>query len=216
MAATGNSILVIATRNPGKAREFRLLLEGLPFRVLTLDDLGVQIEVEETGDTFAANAKLKVEGYHAATGELTLADDSGIEVDALDGRPGVYSARYVRPGQTDEEGRNRMLAEMAHVPGWSRQARYRAVIAVCGGLTGNLVHLFDGTCEGAIAHEPIGEGGFGYDPIFWVPAERRTMAELSASEKDAISHRGIATRKAVDYLKTLPCAGPSTPGANGI
>ncbi|MDP6823218.1 MAG: RdgB/HAM1 family non-canonical purine NTP pyrophosphatase [Dehalococcoidia bacterium] len=204
MAATCNPILVIATRNPGKAREFRLLLAGLPFRVLTLDDLGVRIEVEETGDTFAANAQLKAEGYHAATGELTLADDSGIEVDALNGRPGVHSARYVRPGQTDEEGRVRMLEEMAHVPGWSRRARYRAVIAVLGGLAGSQTHFFDGTCEGAIAHEPIGGGGFGYDPIFWVPAERRTMAELSASEKDAISHRGIATRKAVDYLRALP------------
>ena len=96
-----------------------------------------------------------------------------------------------------------MLADMAGVPGWGRQARYRAVIAVVGPQTGGRVRLFEGTCEGAIAHEAIGGGGFGYDPIFWLPGERRTMAELSAEEKDAISHRGIAVRDAVAYLKTL-------------
>jgi XTP/dITP diphosphohydrolase len=195
--------LVIATRNPGKVREFRQLLDGLPFRVMSLDDLGIEIEVEETGTTFAENAQLKAEQYHAASGELTLADDSGIEVDALDGRPGVHSARYVRPDQTDEEGRDRMLEELIDVPGWKRQARYRAVIAIVGRATGGEVHLFEGACEGAIAHGPIGDGGFGYDPIFWLVGERRTMAELSATEKDAISHRGIATREAVSYLKTL-------------
>jgi len=115
-------ILVIATRNPGKAREFQQLLQHLPFRVLSLADVGVDIEVEETGDTFAKNASLKAEQYHAASGELTLADDSGIEVDALDGGPGVHSARYLRPGQTDEEGRDHLLAQMVDVPGWKRQA----------------------------------------------------------------------------------------------
>lgn len=203
MTTTDRPVLVIATRNPGKVREFRQLLAGLPFRVVSLDDVGIDIEVEETGDTFAANARLKAEQYHAACGELTLADDSGIEVDALNGRPGVRSARFVRPGQTDEEGREHMLAEMADVPGWRRQARFRAVIAVVGPQTGRRVHLFEGTCEGAIAHGTIGDGGFGYDPIFWLPGERRTMAELSATEKDAISHRGIAAREAISYLKTL-------------
>lgn len=196
-------ILVIATRNPGKVREFRQLLDGLPFRVMSLDDVGVGIEVEETGDTFAANAELKAQAYQAASGELTLADDSGIEVDALDGAPGVYSARYFRDGQTDEEGRNHLLKEMFDVPGWSRQARYRAVIAVVGKQTGDKVHLFEGACEGAVAHGPIGEGGFGYDPIFWLPPERKTMAELSAVEKDAISHRGVAARAATEYLKSI-------------
>lgn len=196
-------VLVIATRNPGKVREFRQLLGGLPFRVLSLDDVGVDIEVEETGDTFAANAELKARAYQEASGELTLADDSGIEVDALDGAPGVYSARFFREGQTDEEGRDHLLKEMVDVPGWSRQARYRAVIAVVGNQTGGQVHLFEGACEGAVAHGPIGEGGFGYDPIFWLAPERKTMAELSASEKDAISHRGIAARAAVKYLKTI-------------
>ena len=203
MTDIDNPVLVIATRNPGKVREFRRMLAGLSFRVLSLDDIGIDINIEETGDTFAENARLKAEQYHAACGELTLADDSGIEVDALNGGPGVRSARYVRPGQTDEEGRERMLADMADVPGWRRQARYRAVIAVVGRQTEGQVRLFEGTCEGAIAHEAIGESGFGYDPIFWLPGERRTMAELSAEEKDAISHRGIAVRDAVAYLKTL-------------
>ena len=203
MSSSDAPILVIATRNPGKVREFRQLLDGLPFRVMSLDDIGVDIEVEETGDTFAANAELKAQAYYGATGELTLADDSGIEVDALDGAPGVYSARFFREGQIDEEGRNHLLKEMIDVPGWSRQARYRAVIAVVGKQTGDEVRFFDGACEGAVAHGPIGEGGFGYDPIFWLPPERKTMAELSATEKDAISHRGIAARAAVEYLKTL-------------
>ena len=195
--------LVIATRNPGKEREFRRLLAGLPFKIMSLDEVDVDIEVEETGDTFAANALLKAEGYHAACGELTLADDSGIEVDALDGRPGVHSARYVRPGQTDEEGRERMLEEMADVPGWSRGAQYRAVIAIVGDRVGDDPRLFEGTCQGAIAHGGIGDGGFGYDPIFWLAAERRTIAELSPSEKDAISHRGIAAKKAAAFLRNL-------------
>ena len=196
-------VLVIATRNPGKAREFQQLLQDLPFRILSLEDVGVDIEVEETGDTFAGNASLKAKQYHAASGELTLADDSGIEVDALDGAPGVYSARYLRPGQTDEEGRDHLLAQMVGVPGWKRQARYLAVIAIVGDRTGNQPQLFEGSCEGAIAHGPIGDGGFGYDPIFWLGVERKTMAELSAQEKDAISHRGIAVRKAAGYLQSI-------------
>jgi XTP/dITP diphosphohydrolase len=196
-------VLVIATRNPGKAREFQQLLQDLPFRILSLEDVGVDIEVEETGDTFAENAILKAEQYHAASGELTLADDSGIEVDALAGAPGVYSARYLRPGQTDEEGRDHLLAQMMDVPGWKRQARYIAVIAIVGDRAGNRPQLFDGSCEGAIAHGPIGGGGFGYDPIFWLGAERKTMAELSTQEKDVISHRGIAVRKAAKYLQSI-------------
>jgi XTP/dITP diphosphohydrolase len=203
MPASDLPVLVIATRNPGKAREFQQLLQDLPFRVMSLDDVGVDIEVEETGGTFAENASLKAEQYHAASGQLTLADDSGIEVDALDGAPGVYSARYFRPGQTDEEGRNHLLAQLVDVPGWKRQARYRAVIAIVGSQNRSGPQLFVGSCEGAIAHGPIGGGGFGYDPIFWLAAERRTMAELSAQEKDAISHRGIAARKAAQYLQTI-------------
>jgi non-canonical purine NTP pyrophosphatase (RdgB/HAM1 family) len=196
-------VLVIATRNPGKAREFQQLLQDLPFRILSLEDVGVEIEVEETGDTFAENASLKAKQYHAASGELTLADDSGIEVDALDGAPGVYSARYLRPGQTDEEGRDHLLAQMVGVPGWKRQARYVAVIAIVGDRNRTWPQLFEGSYKGAIAHGPIGDGGFGYDPIFWLGAERKTMAELSAQEKDAVSHRGIAVRKAAQYLQSI-------------
>jgi XTP/dITP diphosphohydrolase len=203
MPSNALPVLVIATRNSGKAREFQHLLEDLPFRILSLEDVGVDIEVEETGDTFAENAILKAKQYHAASGELTLADDSGIEVDALGGAPGVYSARYLRPGQTDEEGRDHLLAQMVGVPGWKRQARYLAVIAVVGDRTGARPQLFEGSCKGAIAHGPIGGGGFGYDPIFWLGAERKTMAELSAQEKNVISHRGIAVRKAAEYLQSI-------------
>lgn len=203
MPSSDPPVLVIATRNPGKVREFQQLLQDLPFRILSLEDVGVGIEVEETGDTFAENAILKAKQYHAASGELTLADDSGIEVDALDGAPGVYSARYLRPGQTDAEGRDHLLAQMMDVPGWKRQARYVAVIAIVGDRGRIRPQLFEGSCKGAIAHGPIGSGGFGYDPIFWLGAERKTMAELSAQEKDAISHRGIAVRKATEYLQSI-------------
>ena len=203
MGYNDSAILVVATRNPGKAREFRQLLSSLPFRVLSLDDVGVDIEVEETGDTFNANAELKVRSYQKASGELTIADDSGIEVDALGGAPGVYSARFLREGQTDEEGRDYLLEKMTGVPEWRRQARYRATIAILGRQTGGEVHFFEGVCEGTITHYPIGNGGFGYDPIFWLPKERKTMAELSPPEKDSISHRGIAVRSALGFLKTI-------------
>ena len=203
MGYNDSAILVVATRNPGKAREFRQLLSSLPFRVLSLDDVGVDIEVEETGDTFNANAELKVRAYQMASGELTIADDSGIEVAALGGAPGVYSARFLREGQTDEEGRDYLLEKMAGVPEGHRQARYRATITILGRQTGGEVHFFEGACEGTITQYPIGNGGFGYDPIFWLPKERKTMAELSPPEKDSISHRGIAVRSALGFLKTI-------------
>lgn len=199
--------LVIASRNPGKAREFRRLLADVPFDVVSAAEAGVDVDVEETGATFEANARLKAEAYSRASGELTLADDSGIEVDALGGEPGVRSARHAREGQTDEEGRERLLARVRDVPGWERGARYRVVLAVTGPQTGGEVHFFEGVCEGSLAHEPIGEGGFGYDPIFWLPGERRTMAELTPAEKDAVSHRGMAARKAAAFLEKLSGGG---------
>ncbi len=199
--------LVIASRNPGKAREFRRLLADVPFDVVSAAEAGVDVDVEETGATFEANARLKAEAYGRACGELTLADDSGIEVDALGGEPGARSARYAREGQTDQEGRDHLLAAVRDVPGWERGARYRVVLAVTGPQTGGEVHFFEGVCEGSLAHEPIGEGGFGYDPIFWLPGERRTMAELTPAEKDAVSHRGMAARKAAAFLEKLVSGG---------
>ncbi|MFW6174635.1 MAG: RdgB/HAM1 family non-canonical purine NTP pyrophosphatase [Chloroflexota bacterium] len=203
MTRSSNPALVIATRNPGKVREFQRMLSDLPFRILSLDDAGVSATVEETGTTFLENATLKARGYAEASGLLTLAEDSGLEVDALGGAPGVYSARYARQGQTDEEGVQKLLEEMEDVPGWKRQARYRAVIAIAGPPLGDEVKTFEGACEGAISHVPAGDGGFGYDPVFWVPAARKTAAEMRPEEKDAISHRGAAARSAAQFLRSL-------------
>ena len=199
--------LLIATRNSGKIREFSRMLSKLStdlvFDVVGLDDLRIDIEVEETGSTFEENAVLKARQYADASGEVTLADDSGLVVDALNGAPGVLSARYGGDGLDDEERVNLLLENMHEVPGWQRTARFVAVIALVGpGVPGGLV-TNEGVVEGAIMHEPIGHDGFGYDPVFWIPRCTKTTAQMSASEKDAISHRGIALRRMSNTFKVL-------------
>ncbi len=199
--------LLIATRNSGKVREFSRMLSQLSidrvFDVVGLDDLQIDIEVEETGSTFQENAVLKARQYADVSGEVTLADDSGLVVDALNGAPGVLSARYGGDGFNDEDRVNLLLENMHDVPGWERAARFIAVIAVAGpGVPGGLV-TSEGVVEGAIMHEPIGHNGFGYDPVFWIPRCAKTTAQMSAAEKDAISHRGVALRGLQDTLKAL-------------
>ena len=199
--------LLIATRNSGKIREFSRMLSKLStdlvFDVVGLDDLRIDIEVEETGSTFEENAVLKARQYADASGEVTLADDSGLVVDALNGAPGVLSARYGGDGLDDEERVNLLLENMHEVPGWQRTARFVAVIALVGpGVPGGLV-TSEGVVEGAIMHEPIGHDGFGYDPVFWIPRCTKTTAQMSASEKDAISHRGIALQRMSSTFKVL-------------
>ncbi len=195
--------LLIATRNPGKRREFQRLLEGLPFEFVDLAGAGVHGEVVETGKTFEQNARLKAQGYCRLSGLLTLADDSGLEVDALGGGPGIMSARYGGPGLSDEGRVMLLLERMRDVPGWKRQARFRAVLALAGpGVTGG-VATTEGVVEGAIAHGPMGKDGFGYDPVFWLKQRVKTMAELRPEEKDAISHRGQAARKMKEVLLRL-------------
>jgi len=199
--------LLIATRNSGKIREFSRMLSKLStdlvFDVVGLDDLRIDIEVEETGSTFEENAVLKARQYADASGEVTLADDSGLVVDALKGAPGVLSARYGGDGLDDDERVNLLLENMHEVPGWQRTARFVAVIALVGpGVPGGLV-TSEGVVEGAIMHEPIGHDGFGYDPVFWIPRCTKTTAQMSASEKDAISHRGIALRRMSNTFKVL-------------
>ena len=199
--------LLIATRNSGKIREFSRMLSKLStdlvFDVVGLDDLRIDIEVEETGSTFEENAVLKARQYADASGEVTLADDSGLVVDALNGAPGVLSARYGGDGLDDDERVNLLLENMHEVPGWQRTARFVAVIALVGpGVPGGLV-TSEGVVEGAIMHEPIGHDGFGYDPVFWIPRCTKTTAQMSASEKDAISHRGIALRRMSNTFKVL-------------
>lgn len=200
----GIPVLVIATRNPGKLREFQRLLGGLRARILSLDQAGVGITVEETGSTYEQNATLKAVGYARESRQITIADDSGVEVDALGGAPGVMSATYTGPGQTDAQRTQRLLELMAGVPAKLRTARYRAVLAIVRPARSQKgVALFQRTCEGVIADAPAGNNGFGYDPVFLVPSLGRTMAELSDHEKDAISHRGNAARAALHYLKEL-------------
>jgi XTP/dITP diphosphohydrolase len=194
--------LVIATRNPGKLREFMAMLAPLGFEVLDLSVAGVSadVDVEETGDTFSDNAILKAVEYGAMTGMLTLADDSGLCVDALDGAPGVQSARYV-PG-SDEDRVRALLVALADVPDAMRTARFVSVNALHDPSTGETL-TFTGEWEGTIAHVARGENGFGYDPIFIVdPASGQTSAELDPAEKDAQSHRGKALAQLVSFLSS--------------
>jgi XTP/dITP diphosphohydrolase len=185
-------------------REYQALLAGLPCQVTWLDALGVSFEVEETGATFAENAGLKARAYASATGLLTWADDSGLEVDALAGQPGVYSARYGAPAaSTDAERVALLLANLAAVPDAQRSARFHCVVALA--TPAGAVRTADGVCEGRIAHAPRGQHGFGYDPVFLTAdyGYSYTMAELDAGRKNEISHRGRAARRARQILAEM-------------
>ena len=187
--------LLAATTNQGKVRELRSLLPE--HQILTPPDVGVQLDVEETGHTFVENARLKASAYSAVTRLRTMGEDSGIEIDALNGEPGVYSARY--HGLPDGPIKNEHVLELLRdVPELNRGCRYVCAIVLIE--ADGSEHFFEGECRGRVALTPAGDGGFGYDPIFFVPELGRTMAELSAEDKNRISHRGQATRKLVRYL----------------
>ena len=196
--------LLLATTNSGKVREFEHLLRGIPFEITSLDQLGISEEVEETGTSFEENARLKAEVYAGLSGVVTLADDSGLEVDALGGEPGVASARYGGPGISDADRVELLLANLRHVPWQERGGRFRCVIAVAW--TSGRVETVTGEVEGIIQYEPKGANGFGYDPVFYLPQLGRTTAELSIEEKNVLSHRGQAARKAVVLLTSLLAA----------
>ena len=183
--------LLVATHNEGKVREYADILGDLGIEWLTLDAAGVSNDVAETEDTFYGNAVLKATAYAQQTGLLTLADDSGLEVDALDGRPGVLSARYGGPGLSAVDRYQRLLGELRDVPAERRTARFHCVTALAAP-DGALLATADGVCEGVIALGPSGDGGFGYDPVFFLPQYGQTMAQLDAGEKNRISHRGRA------------------------
>ncbi len=183
--------IVAGTRNAGKVREIRQALAELPFEVSGIPDEGLA-DVEETGVTFSENAILKARYYAQHTGEYCLADDSGLEVDALGGAPGVYSARYSGEGATDAANNKKLLLALQNVPAEKRTARFRSVLALAGP-DGSLL-LADGTCEGVILSEPKGDGGFGYDPLFWLSEQQKTLAEMTVQQKNAISHRGNALK----------------------
>lgn len=186
-------ILVLATGNPGKVRECAAVLAPAGYDVLGLSALADTAPVAETGATFEANARLKAEGYSLRTPHLVLADDSGLEVDALHGGPGVMSARYGGPGLTDRDRCAAILAALSATPDDERTARFRCVLALAR--DGQTLATFDGVVEGTILRAPRGLHGFGYDPIFLHRPSGRSFAELSLEEKQAVSHRGIALRK---------------------
>ncbi|MDN7245914.1 XTP/dITP diphosphatase [Planococcus shenhongbingii] len=185
--------VIIATQNLGKARDFEALLRPFGYEVLTLKDVAQDMDVEETGTTFEENAILKAEAVAEALQIPVIADDSGLEIDALNGEPGVYSARYAGGEKSDNANIDKVLEKMAGVPENERTARFRCVLAVAA--PNRKTETFSGSCEGEILTERRGENGFGYDPIFWVPSEGRAMAELKPEEKAAISHRGNALQK---------------------
>lgn len=195
--------VALATRNPGKIREIREICADWPVEWVTVDDapsLGVAWpDVEETGETYRENAFLKAEAVAAALGAPGVADDSGIEVDALGGRPGPRSARFAGEGATDEQNLRLLIESVRDAPQRARTARYRCV-AACAWPDGRRIAA-EATCEGTLLLEPRGTGGFGYDPIFVPAGSARTMAELPPDEKNAISHRGKAFRALRELLE---------------
>lgn len=190
--------IVVATKNPGKLRELRALLEDLPLEILAPEALP---DVDETGQTFAENAELKARAAAEWSGRWALADDSGLEVDALDGRPGVYSNRFAGENTTEEQRNRRLLELLEGIPPERRTARYRAAVAIAA--PDGRIWISEGACEGVILADPRGENGFGYDPLFLVPEYGRTMAELDPRTKNRISHRARAFAAARSILERL-------------
>ncbi|MBC8210770.1 MAG: RdgB/HAM1 family non-canonical purine NTP pyrophosphatase [Gammaproteobacteria bacterium] len=193
--------LVIASGNKGKLRELAALLEPLDYQVHTQSELNVP-DVAETGTTFVENAIIKARHAAEITGLPAVADDSGIEVDALDGAPGVYSARFSAPDATDEKNNALLVEKLRNVPEAERTARYRAVIVYMRHAKDPSPIICEGSWEGRIVLEPRGEGGFGYDPYFYLDTHHCTSAELTAEQKNAISHRGQALKQLVSRLNT--------------
>jgi XTP/dITP diphosphohydrolase len=194
--------LLIATNNPGKVAELRTLLDGCGWEIVTPQELGFAFDVEETGETYHDNARLKALAGMKASGLVTLADDSGLEVQALGGEPGVHSARFLGDGVPFEQRFAEIERRLAGLPIEQRLCRFVAVIAIADPRTGD-VRLAEGEVRGLVASRPRGEGGFGYDPIFWSPFQSATMAELPEHEKDIISHRARAVARARQILLEL-------------
>ena len=194
--------LLIATWNKGKRRELQQLLSDLPFALMGLDDIPGLEPVLETGGTFVENASLKVSGYAKQSGLLTLADDSGLEVQALKGAPGVLSARYAGEGASDRQRVEKLLADLSNVEASGRTARFVSAVATAIS-NGSIPNISVGICEGRIAFEPQGTGGFGYDSIFIPAGSEMTFAELPPEIKNQISHRHSALEKAHKFLRNL-------------
>ncbi|MBM4446233.1 MAG: XTP/dITP diphosphatase [Chloroflexi bacterium] len=195
------SKLLLATTNRGKAREYRHLLSGLPFELVTPDEIEIDIDVEENRPSYEENASIKAAAYAGASHLITLADDSGVEVDALGGEPGIRSARAAGEEASDKDRVEHLLSRLKNVPWEKRTARFKCVIAIA--TPEGRTELCHGECQGIIAFEPEGENGFGYDPVFYLPEFEKTMAELPLEIKNQISHRGRAARKAYRVLERL-------------
>jgi XTP/dITP diphosphohydrolase len=193
--------LIVATRNTGKLREFRSLLLPLNCTVLGLADLSLDMEIEESGSSFAENARLKAIGFSRSTRFPVLADDSGLEVAALGGAPGIRSARYAGEGASDADRIRKLLEEIKEARG-GREARFVCALALAQ--NGHLLREADGACSGVIIDEPRGTNGFGYDPIFLFPELGKTFAELNEEEKNRLSHRAKAVGSLLQQLKSVP------------
>lgn len=193
--------VIIATKNGGKAKEFKHLFEKYGYEVKTLLDFPELEEVEETGTTFEENAILKAEAVSNALNRIVIADDSGLVIDALDGRPGIFSARYAGEAKNDEANLQKVLQEMDDVPESKRQARFYCALAVASPTKETFTVA--GTCEGVILREKRGAYGFGYDPIFFALEQNKAMAELTPEEKSKISHRAKALKKLEDELPAI-------------
>ncbi|MFN2160989.1 MAG: RdgB/HAM1 family non-canonical purine NTP pyrophosphatase [Candidatus Promineifilaceae bacterium] len=194
--------LLVATHNQGKVKEYAEMLSDLDINWQSLDDIGLTQEVEESGATFLENALLKAAGYAREAGCLTLADDSGLVVDALDGAPGVTTARYGGPELSSRERYEYLLSNLRGVPSEERTARFVCIIALSDA-GGTILATAEGRIEGTIAEGPAGDGGFGYDPVFYVPQTGRTMAELPPQTKHTLSHRGNALRAIEPQLRAV-------------
>jgi len=196
--------LLLGTNNRAKVHEYRSLLPDIPYDLVTLADEGITTEVEEVGISLEENAWLKATELAKESRLLTLADDSGLEVDALGGEPGPLSARYAGEDASDKDRIDFLLSKLVDIPPDKRSARFRCVIAIAS--PDGEVELCSGECPGIIAFEPRGSHGFGYDPVFYLPELKKTMAELSLEQKNELSHRGQAARKASAVLRRLAAA----------
>ena len=191
--------VVVATNNKGKLFEIKKILA--PHRVFSQNEVGADIDVEETGTTYEENAFLKAEAIRTYTDKIIIADDSGLEVDVLDGEPGLYSARYAGDGTTPDQGMAKLLCNLKDYSFEEKTARFICCIALL--MPNGEKHTFRGECEGFITSEKRGDSGFGFDPVFWVPDYEKTFAEISDEEKNKISHRFRALKKLKDFLDTL-------------
>ncbi len=190
--------LLLATTNAGKQRELRSLLKNCPIQIVVPSDLGIAIEVPETGFSYDENASIKAQAFLDASGIAVVSDDTGLEVDALNGAPGLHSARYSNlPFATDVDRRAKLLDALKGIPQpWT--ARFRCTVAVAA--PGREIQLFRGTVEGVIINRESGDHGFGYDRLFWIPEAGKTMADLTLEEKNTFSHRAVAVKKAIPYI----------------